>query len=245
MLAGPLVASGRFDVAFGAYAVSASTAGLLVARMRLSPWERDSEEALGILGRIASGFEHARERHPALPALAMTALLSVFGASHVTVLSIYAQDRLGDISWFPWIVSAIGAGALVGALVTGTRRPRLRSAAWRTLAYGVLLAGFGLVSHPALAIGLEALIGYCYFAVMTELQTLIQGIVDEPMRGRVMSLFQVCWAGLIPFGSLGMGATAGALGVGPTLVLAGSACAAGGLWMALRAEGTTRRILGS
>ena len=235
MLAGPLVATGRFDVAFGAYAVAAAVAGMLVARMHLSPWERP-EEALGILGRIASGFAHARERHPALPALAMVGMLSIFGASHVTLLSVYAQDRLGDLHWFPWIVSAIGAGALVGALVTGGRRPRLRSAAWHAVAYGLLLAGFGLTSHPAAAIGIEALIGYFYFAVMTELQTLIQEIVDESMRGRVMSLFQVCWAGLIPFGSLGMGVTASALGVGPTLLLAGAACAGCGLWMALRAE---------
>lgn len=237
MLAGPLVASGRFDVAFGTYAVAASAAGVLVARMRLSPWERLAEESLGILGRIASGYAHARERRPALRALAMTGMLSLFGASHVAVLSIYAQDRLGDVTWFPWIVSAIGAGALVGALVTGGRRPSLRGAAWRALAYGVLLVAFGLASRPALAIGIEALIGYFYFAVMTELQTLIQGIVDEPLRGRVMSLFQVCWAGLIPFGSLGMGATSSALGVGPTLALAGAACSACGLWMALRAGG--------
>ena len=236
MVAGPLVATGRFDVAFGAYAIAATAAGLLVARMHLSPWERPVEEALGLFGRIASGFAHARERRPALPALAMVGMLSIFGASHVTLLSIYAQDRLGDLRWFPWIVSAIGAGALVGALVTGGRRPRLHGAAWHALAYGVLLSAFGLASHPALAIGIEALIGYFYFAVMTELQTLIQGIVDESMRGRVMSLFQVCWAGLIPFGSLGMGAAAGAIGVSATLVLAGVACAGCGLWMALRAE---------
>jgi len=236
MLAGPLVASGRFDVAFGLYAIAAGAAGILVARIRLTPWEPAAEEDLGILGRIASGFAHARERHPALPALAMTAMLSLFGASHVTVLSIYAQDRLGDVNWFPWIVSAIGAGALAGALVIGGRRPRLASAARNTVAYGVLLAGFGFSATPALAIGLEALIGFFYFAVMTELQTLIQGIVDESMRGRVMSLFQVCWAGLIPFGSLGMGAAAGALGVGHTLVLSGIACAACGVWMALRAN---------
>src|SRR5262245_1955443 len=50
MLAGPLVASGRFDVAFGAYAVTGVAAGLLVARMRLTPWEPAAEEDLGILG---------------------------------------------------------------------------------------------------------------------------------------------------------------------------------------------------
>ena len=52
---------------------------------------------------------------------------------------------------------------------------------------------------------------------MTSLQTLIQQVVDDNKRGRVMSLFQVCWAGLLPFGGLGMGAMANAVGVVPTI----------------------------
>ena len=233
MLAGPLVATGRFDVAFGLYATAAATAGLLVARIRLSPWEPAVED-LGIFGRIASGFAHARERRPALPALRMVAVLSIFGVSHVALLSVYANDRLGDIRWFAWIVAATGLGALAGALVTGTRHSSMRGAAARMGVYGALLAAFALTGRPWLAMAAQVLIGYFYFAVMTELQTLLQELVDESLRGRVMSLFQVAWAGLIPFGSLGMGAAAAAIGVTPTLVLAGSVCAGYGLAMALR-----------
>ncbi len=235
MLAGPLVASSRFDVAFGLYATAAGVAGLLVARIRLSPWQPVDED-VGIFGRIASGFAHARERRPALPALRMVAVLSIFGVSHVTLLSVYANDRLGDIRWFAWIVAATGLGALAGALVTGTRRSTLRGAALRMAAYGTLLAAFALTERPWAAMGAQLLIGYFYFAVMTELQTLLQEIVDESLRGRVMSLFQVAWAGLIPFGSLGMGAAAAAIGVTTTLLVAGGVCAAYGLAMALRSR---------
>ncbi len=69
--------------------------------------------------------------------------------------------------------------------------------------------------------------GFFYFAVMTSLQTLIQQIVDEGKRGRVMSLFQVAWAGLVPFGGFAMGTTTQWLGVIPTL--AGSAVACGAI----------------
>ena len=233
MLAVPLVASGRFDIAFGLYAIAAATAGLLVARIRLSPWEPADEE-LGIFRRIASGFAHARERRPALPALRMVAVLSIFGASHVALLSVYANDRLGDLRWFAWIVVAMGIGALAGALVTGTRHSSMRGAAVRMGVYGALLAAFALTGRPWLAMATEVLIGYFYFAVMTELQTLLQELVDESLRGRVMSLFQVAWAGLIPFGSLGMGLAAAAIGVTPTLFLAGGVCAGYGFAMALR-----------
>ena len=233
MLAGPLVATGRFDVAFGLYATAAATAGLLVARIRLSPWE-PADEDLGIFGRIASGFAHARDRRPALPALRMVAVLSIFGVSHVALLSVYANDRLGDIRWFTWIVAATGLGALAGALVTGTRHSSMRGAAMRMAVYGALLAAFATTGRPWLAMAAQVLIGYFYFAVMTELQTLLQELVDESLRGRVMSLFQVAWAGLIPFGSLGMGVAAAAIGVTPTLLLAGGVCAAYGLAMALR-----------
>jgi MFS family permease len=236
MLAGPLLVSGRFEIAFGAYAIAAALAGLLVARMRIAPYA-PSDEALGILARIGAGFAHARERRPALLALATVAMLSLFGVSHVALLSVYAQDRLHDIAWFPWILVATGAGALLGALVSGSREATLRGSALRIVAYGALLAVFAATDRPWIALGAQALVGYCYFSVMTDLQTLIQQVVDEAQRGRVMSLFQVAWAGLLPFGSLGMGALAGALGVTPTLVFGAAVCAGCGAFVSQRARG--------
>jgi len=83
-------------------------------------------------------------------------------------------------------------------------------------------------------------VGYCYFAVMTSLQTLIQQVVDESKRGRVMSLFQVCWAGLVPFGSLAMGYLAVPIGTSATLMLSALVCLAYGTMMALVSRRWTR-----
>jgi MFS family permease len=228
MLAGPLVATGRFDVAFALYAAAAATAG---CSSRASACLRGAATRSSGLRR-SRRFAHARERRPALPALRMVAVLSLFGVSHVTLLSVFANDRLGDIRWFAWIVAATARRA------RGRARRRTRRASvqppLRMAVYGALLAAFALTERPWLAMAAQVWIGYFYFAVMTELQTLLQELVDEPLRGRVMSLFQVAWAGLIPFGSLGMGAAAAAIGVTATLRPRGRRLRAYGFAMALR-----------
>ena len=91
------------------------------------------------------------------------------------------------------------------------------------LLYGVSLACFAATTNLWVALGSQVVVGYFYFAVMTSLQTLIQQIVAEGKRGRVMSLFQVAWAGLVPFGGFAMGASAGLVGVVPTLAGASAA----------------------
>ena len=233
MLAGPLLAAKRFEIAFGVYAAAAASAGLLLARIRVAPYEL-SDETQGILARMRGGFAHARERRPALLALGTVAMLSLFGVSHVALLSVYAQDRLHDLAWFPKILVATGCGALVGALASGSRRATLRGSALHVVAYAAMLALFAVTGRAWLALGAQVLVGYCYFAAMTELQTLLQQAVDESQRGRVMSLFQIAWSGLLPFGSLGLGALAGALGVGPALLVGAAGCAGQGLFVLWR-----------
>ena len=87
------------------------------------------------------------------------------------------------------------------------------------------MAVFSSARALPLALGSQFVIGWTYFAVMTSLQTLIQSIVHESKRGRVMALFQVAWAGLVPWGGLGMGAAASAIGETATLAAAAGVCA--------------------
>jgi predicted MFS family arabinose efflux permease len=106
------------------------------------------------------------------------------------------------------------------------------------LAYGLALAAFSIsdVLWPALLA--QFLIGFFYFSVMTRLQMLVQRIVDESLRGRVMSLFQVCWAGTIPFGSLAMGYAASLFGTPMTLLISSVICLSYGLlaWFFFRRD---------
>jgi predicted MFS family arabinose efflux permease len=221
-LAAPIVATGHYELAFAFFMLASLVAAGLTARMVIAPYLPE-EDGNGILRRLAAGLAHARERRPALPALLTVAALSLFGVAHVAILPVYAQHVLGDPAFFAWIVAASGVGAMIGALVTGYEsQASLRSSAVRMLLYGVCLGLFAWTDHTSIALAAQVGVGYFYFAVMTSLQTLIQQVVAEEKRGRVMSLFQVAWAGLVPFGGFGMGAAADAFGV--IAALAGSAC---------------------
>jgi MFS family permease len=251
VVAAPIIASGHFEFAFEVFMVAATLSAFLIARMVVAPYEADDEDG-GIFARLGTGVRHARERRPALPALATVATLSFFGVSHMVVMPVFAEQILGDVAYFAWIVAATGAGAALGALSIGFResRPSMRSAGVLMLAYGVSLGIFSQSQTLPVALVMQFVIGWTYFAVMTSLQTLIQQIVDESKRGRVMSLFQVAWAGLVPWGGLAIGATAGFIGVTTTLAIAAVVCgtyAAGVLvWdrRATAAQGATGDALG-
>jgi predicted MFS family arabinose efflux permease len=236
LLCAPLLATGRFEISFAIYLCAAVVAATLTFAMRIERYASDSEDG-GIFARMRGGFEHARDRHPALPALSTVAMLSLFGVSHTVLIPAYAQEVLGSQNYFAWLVAATGIGAVAGALRTGRakRAPQLSSAARALIAYGIFMVCFGITSNLVLALLCQAAVGFFYFTVMTLLQTLIQQIVDESKRGRVMSLFQVSWAGLVPFGSLTLGFLAGPLGTSTTLLLAAIVCVVYGAVMTLLA----------
>lgn len=223
--AAPLLATGRYEIAFASFTVAAILAAVLTSRMRPRPYQPDDEDG-GILARLKSGLDHARERHPAMPALITVAWVSLFGVSHVALTPIYAAEVLGDPGWFAWIVVCTGIGAMAGALTSGYQKdlPTIRGSALRAMAFGLMLIGFAFSRTPTAALLMQILVGYFYFATMTDLQRLIQEIVDESHRGRVMSLFQVAWGGIVPFGGLGMGLLAAEVGTPLTIGLGGAIC---------------------
>ncbi len=232
LLAAPFVALGRFEISFFVYLVAATLAGILIAFMRVALYTPDEDDS-GIFARMASGFVHARERKPALAALITVGMLSFFGVAHVVLLPAFAQDVLGDKDLFVWLVAVSGVGAMVGAFGTGRsgRKITLRRSTLESVGFGVTLAVFGVAKSIELALVTQLLIGYFYFSIMTNLQTLIQQVVDESKRGRVMSLFQVAWGGLVPFGSLSMGFLAGPLGTSRTILIGAGICALYGIVM--------------
>jgi len=215
-LAAPLVAGGALGASFGIYAIAASIGALLISRIQIAEFVPQPGDA-GIFSRIRSGFEHARERRPSLAALGIVAVLSIFGGSHIALIPVFNEEVLGTRELFPWMMALTGVGALCGSLITGFRTRSLRATGVQTGLYALCIGAFATTHDWRIALATQMLSGFFFFWLMTNLQTVIQQAVEDSNRGRVMSLFQVCWAGLLPFGGLAMGAMANAIGVVPTL----------------------------
>ncbi len=233
-LAAPLVAAGRYGTSFAVFAATSIVAAALVWVIQVPEYQRDAGAAR-VWERIRTGLRHVRERYPAGLALLTASVLSVFGVSHTALLPSFAEQVLGDRDVFPWIFASTGVGAMVGAVVTGVEgAPILRRSTLRLCLYGLVLVGFASSRSLAWALVAQAMVGFFYFSIMTSLQTLLQEVVDEAKRGRVMALFHVAWGGLFPIGALALGEIAKHLGVSQAITAAGVFCAAVGAVLTLR-----------
>lgn len=214
-LAAPLLAQDLFEVSWSVYLAGAALAIVILRGVTLRPYTRDTDD-IPVRARLAAGFAHARARKPALTALATVAVVSAFGISHISLMPAFTADALGRPKGdFVWIGVATGVGALLGALAAGsiTRRATLRQGALLILPYCALLAVFSQLTSFTLAVAIQIPMGFFYIGSFTTMQVLVQQLVDEEHRGRVMSLFQIAWAGFIPLGSLIMGLMAGGAGL--------------------------------
>lgn len=223
-LAAPILATWGAGWAFAIYAVTSITVALLIVPIRLvsrlaahdgqGPWERWKD-----------GLRHARERPPAVAALVTMAVFSVFGAAQLALYPVFASDVFGrETNDFTTIVVASGIGAVGGAAGNAFRHtvPGLRTSLWWLVGFSVASIGFALSGSWALALVFVMIGGFCYFSMTTALNTLLQHLADDEKRGRMMSLFLVCWGGLVPVGALWMGAAADATSA-PFVVAFGAA----------------------
>jgi MFS family permease len=236
IVATPIIATGRYELAFGLYATATVVALFIMRTVQPRPAALETDQ-LGFMTKLREGFAHARERRPARKILLTQMVLSVFGVGHTALIPAFSKEALGEPKRFALLGAATGAGALLGALLNGydRRNATLGRGALYLSAYGVCLVGFALSGSLLVAIAAQMVVGVFYFLCATQLQTLIQEIVDDSKRGRVMALYQVSWGGVVWIGTLLLGTIAGPLGVDVRVVLVGTAavCVAFGLGMAV------------
>ena len=227
-LAVPILVVWGAGPAFAVYAVAATYTAVAISRLRLPPVPLATDEDGGTIERIRAGLRHARERRPALAVLSMVAVTSVFGSSYIVLFPVFATEVLGqNESAFTVIVALTGVGAVLGALATGSREEPVTVAAAGLLMLGLAaaLVAFALSPSYAVTLVLAVVAGAFNFAVLTVLNSKLQHIVDEDKRGRVMSLYAVCWGGLIPIGGLLIGSVSAAAGPRTAVVVVASVCA--------------------
>jgi MFS family permease len=160
--------------------------------------------------------------------LVLLAVVSLAGASYTQLLPIFASEVLhGDARTQGFLVSAAACGALAGALYLAGRknvRGLWRVIAWSPAVFGAGLVGLGLSHWLWLSLLVMPVIGLGLMVQLASTNTVLQTIVDDDKRGRVMSLYSMAFMGMVPLGSLLAGLLAHWLGAPAMVVLGGLAC---------------------
>jgi len=229
-LAGILVAAIGEGWCFFLNAVSylAVIAGLLA--MTFPPRQAPAAEARpqSHAGRLLEGFAMVRRTLPIRSLLLLLGLLSLLGTPYGVLMPIFADQVFhGSSRTFGLLMGANGAGALAGALTLASR-PHVhglgRWIAGTSLVLGISLAAFAFSTSLWLSIPLMLLAGYCYMVEMAATNTLIQMMVPDAFRGRVMSIYAMMFLGMAPVGGLLAGLLAHRLGAPLTVALGGLGC---------------------
>lgn len=222
-------------------------ASLLVMRPPARPGRR---APAAMRAELRDGWNYVRLFHPIRMHLLLFALMSLMGYSYMVLLPIFAGDVLhGGARTLGWLTAASGAGALVAALSLAVRKSVL--ALPRTVAISAALLGASLVlfgfSHVLwLSLAAMGLVGFGLTQCAAASNTVIQSLVAEDMRGRVMSYYTMSFFGAAPFGSLIAGYLAHAYGATVATSIAGACCVVGAGLFALqlpRIEAAAKPIL--
>ena len=236
-LAGVLIARAGEGFCFLVNGLSylAVIAGLLMMRLPPQPPPRHRG---AVRDHLREGFHYAFGFMPIRALLLLLALVSLTGASYTQLLPIFAQQILhGDARTQGLLLSAAAVGALAGALYLASRRTVRglgRVIAVSPVVFGAGLLAMGLSSRLGVTLALMPVIGLGLMVQTASTNTILQTIVDDDKRGRVMSFYSMAFMGMVPLGSLFAGSLAHLIGARATVIVGGCCCIAGALWFARR-----------
>ncbi|NTV14607.1 MAG: MFS transporter [Desulfobulbaceae bacterium] len=234
-LAGVLVASLGEGVCFILNGGSYLAVILALAAMRLGPTPTRPEKK-HFLKELREGFTYAFGFQPIRCILALLGLVSLMGMPYSVLLPVFAKEVLhGGAHTFGFLVATTGIGALISTVYLASRqsvRGLGKVIVGATVLFSAGLIGFALSSSLALSLVCLALVGFGGMALVASSNTILQTLVDDDKRGRIMSLFSMAFVGMTPIGSLMAGAVAARIGAPTTLLVGGGFCLVGGLLFA-------------
>ncbi|HET6763304.1 MAG TPA: MFS transporter [Longimicrobiaceae bacterium] len=241
-IVGPAVAGalmGSLGVAACFYANGVSflfvIAGLLAMRL---PAHVTAQRTGSALEHVREGLAFIRGDRLVRTLVWMIAAMSVLAFPYAMLLPVFARDVLHvGASGLGWMLSASGVGALAAGLAlagAGSRFPRGRLMVASSIAFAVLLAAFALSRSFPLSLALLAAMGFTMILNNATTNALLQTIVPDALRGRVMSVYVFMFLGVAPLGSLQAGALARWMGAPDALAVGATAFLALVLYVSIR-----------
>jgi MFS family permease len=229
-VAGILIAAVGEGMCFLINAASYLAVIAALLAMRIAPRRRETQTR-HVWSELREGFRFTFGFAPTRAIILLLALVSLAGMPYATLMPIFAAQILhGDASTLGFLAGAGGVGALIGAVALASRNTVLGLGRWipaASSAFGLALIGFSFSRWLPLSLLLLALAGLGMITHMASSNTILQTIVDDSRRGRVMSFYTMAFIGVAPFGSLIGGALASRIGAPYTVMLGGLVCIAG------------------
>lgn len=181
-----------------------------------------------ILRKIGDGWSYAYRSFPIRYLLMNLSIYTLFGMSYTTLLPVFAKDVLGGNSATQGLLmSTAGIGALTGSIVLASK-VSIRGLPQRLIAVGILASTSMIIFSRSLSLPLSMFfmlfIGFGMMMTSATTNTLIQSMVSDEMRGRVLSSYTMTFMSMSPFGSLIVGSLSAKFGAQHTMLVCASIC---------------------
>jgi MFS family permease len=209
----------------------AVVASLLMMRVPASTIARATTS---MLEQLREGWSYVVHFRPIRTILSLFALLSLMGMPFMVLMPIFASQVLhGGAHTLGYLMGASGIGALISAISLALRKSVRGLTTMIQIAaimFGTGLILFGLSHHLVLSLLLMIVVGFGMMQGLAASNTVIQTLVPEDKRGRVMSYYTMAFVGMSPFGSLLAGALAHRFGASHAVMITGAFCLIGAAW---------------
>ena len=200
--------------------------------MKITPRKIEVQDT-NAFQKFKEGFTYTFGSLPIRYIILLLALVSLMGMPYTVLMPVFAKTILhGGSHTFGFLMGATGVGALMGAVYMASRRSAAgleKFIPWFAGIFGLGLILFSLSTNFILSMFLLLITGFGMLMQMTSSNTILQTIVDDDKRGRVMSFYTMAFMGTAPFGSLLAGALASKVGAPNTLFIGGVACILGAI----------------
>ncbi|MGO8848069.1 MAG: MFS transporter [Syntrophobacteraceae bacterium] len=205
--------------------------------MKIKPVEV-AHTADNLFRQMREGWDYVRSFSPIRTILVLFSIVSLMGYPYMVLLPIFAgQVFHGGPYTLGWLTAASGSGALISALSLAFRKSVVGLTRMIQMSSGILglaLVLFGLSHQFALSLLLMGFAGFGMMQSASASNTIMQTLVPEDKRARVISYYAMAYFGSAPIGSLLAGALAQRIGASNTIIITGTFCLLGSLWFSLQ-----------
>jgi MFS family permease len=214
--------------------------------MQIKPFVPAEIKEKNVLAGLKEGAKYTFGFQPIRSLILLIALMSLWGMPYTVLMPVFAKDILhGGAHTLGFLMGAIGVGAFSGAIYLASRKSVLGLG--KLIIFAGILFGIGLIffsqsQNLYLSLFFLTITGASMMTQSASCNTILQTIVDDKMRGRVMSFYTMSFTGMMPFGSLISGSIASAVGAPETLTIGGIICICGGILFATQLK-TIRRLV--